>query len=131
MLSDSKVRIFKFKNSSNSILILILVEDFWKWITSVLNKDIFCKGFSYFLFHTNILMKLFDENLIATLKIYSQFLKVEFFLISKFQESFMKYKWVVMYMIYRTKLLLIIKESEPSISGHILICFEVMIIFSN
>lgn len=54
-----------------------------------------------------------------------------FFLISKFQESFMTYKRGVMYMIYRTKLLLIIKESEPSISGHILICFEVMIIFQT
>jgi hypothetical protein len=72
-------------------------------------------------------MTLFDENLLATLKNYSQFLKVkidfliQFFLISNFQESFMTYKWGVMYMIYRTNLLLIIKESEPSISGHILV----------
>jgi hypothetical protein len=33
----------------------------------------------------------------------------------------MTYKWDVMYMLYRKKLLLIIKESEPSISGHILV----------
>jgi len=107
---QTKARIFKLKNSSNSNLVFILV---WKWITSVLNKDNFCKGFSYFLSHTNILMIFFwwepnshSKKLLTIFE--SGFFLIQFFLISKFQESFMTYKWDVMYIIYRTKLLFIV-----------------------